>query len=74
MKESIYKIRLKNHKFSEMESGRAITDLSAVRWGTEMQIFLLLFLSQYSFVIITIIWLKANLTVTILELVIADNS
>lgn len=57
VKESTHKIKLKNYKFSEMELGRAVADLSAVRCGTEMGIFLLLllFLSQYSFVIITII-------------------
>lgn len=75
MKESTHKIRLKNYKFSEMELGRAVADLSAIRCGTEMRIFLLLlFLGQYSFVIITIIWLKANLTVTILELVVANKT
>lgn len=75
MKESTHKIRLKNYKFSEMELGRTVADLSAIRCRTEMRIFfLLLFFGQYSFVIITIIWLKANLTVTILELVVANKT
>lgn len=74
VKESTCKIRVKKDKFSEMELGMVLTQLFAVRWWTEMQFCCCLFLSQYSYVIITIIWLKADLTVTILELAIANKT